>query len=287
MGPASFLTACAALGVALTLTTLYTPSYAVLVNGEQVGVVADQSVVSQAIQEVEEEGTTLLGYDYHVEGDVGYQFALTLKTDLTAQSEIEDYFFQQLDTVSNHLRQCEVLVDGRSIGVVKDEETLNDMLDGMKAQYITENTTSADFMEEVTVNYVYASDSLMTVEEMQAALEANTTGDTTYTVQKGDTFNAIAYANDMSVSDLKALNPGVDINRLMVGDVLNVKELIPVLSIQTVEHVTYTQSIECPVEEVEDSSMYIGDTIGPHPGDGGRGPGDGQCHLRQWGGAAA
>ena len=260
VGPASFLTACAALGVALTLTTLYTPSYAVLVNGEQVGVVADQSVVSQAIQEVEEEGTTLLGYDYHVEGDVGYQFALTLKTDLTAQSEIEDYFFQQLDTVSNHLRQCEVLVDGRSIGVVKDEETLNDMLDGMKAQYITENTTSADFMEEVTVNYVYASDSLMTVEEMQAALEANTTGDTTYTVQKGDTFNAIAYANDMSVSDLKALNPGVDINRLMVGDVLNVKELIPVLSIQTVEHVTYTQSIECPVEEVEDSSMYIGDT---------------------------
>ena len=64
-----------------------------------------------------------------------------------------------------------------------------------------------------------------------------------------------AYANDMSVSDLKALNPGVDINRLMVGDVLNVKELIPVLSIQTVEHVTYTQSIECPVEEVEDLSL--------------------------------
>ena len=56
---------------------------------------------------------------------------------------------------------------------------------------------------------------------------ANTTGDTTYTVVKGDTFNAIAYANDMSVSDLKALNPGIDINRLMIGDVLNVKEQIP------------------------------------------------------------
>ena len=256
----SFLTVCAALGVALTLTTLYTPSYAVLVDGEQVGVVADQAVVTQAIQEVEAEGSSLLGYQYQVEGDVGYQFALTLKTDLDSQSEIEDYFYQQLDTVSSHLRQCEVLVDGRSIGVVKDEATLNSMLNEMKEQYVTENTTSADFVETVSVNYVYASDSLMTVDEMKAALEANTTGDTTYTVQKGDTFNAIAYANDMSVSDLKALNPNVDINRLMVGDVLNVKELIPVLSVQTVENVTYTQAIECPVVEEEDSSMYIGDS---------------------------
>ena len=260
VGPVSFLSACAALGVALTLTTLYTPSYAVLVDGEQVGVVADQDLVDLAIREVEAEGTSLLGYDYQVEGDVGYQFALSLRSDLTDQEDLEAYFFQQLDAVSDHLRQCEVLVDGRSMGVVKDEDTLNEMLDGMKAQYVNENTTSAGFVQNLSVNYVYAADALMTVGEMQEALEANTTGDTTYTVQKGDTFNAIAYANDMSVSDLKALNPGVDINRLMVGDVLNVKELIPVLSVETTEHVTYSQAIECPVEEVEDSSMYIGDT---------------------------
>ena len=75
---------------------------------------------------------------------------------------------------------------------------------------------------------------------------------------KGDTFNAIAYANDMSVSDLKALNPGIDINRLMIGDVLNVKEQIPLLSVTTVDDVTYTEPIACPVEEVKDSSMYVG-----------------------------
>src|SRR5699024_11502106 len=58
----------------------------------------------------------------------------------------------------------------------------------------------------------------------------------------GDTFYGIAYANDMSMSDLEALNPGIDINRLMVGDVLNVKELTPVLSVQTVEEVTDRKS---------------------------------------------
>ena len=77
-------------------------------------------------------------------------------------------------------------------------------------------------------------------------------------MQKGDTFNGIAYRNDMSVNELKALNPSVNINRLMIGDVLNVKEQVPMLSVRTVSDETYTQSIPCPVEEVKDSSLYIG-----------------------------
>ena len=227
MGPITFLGVAAALGLALTITTLYSPSNSVTVDGQEIGVVADQSMVSDAIQKVETEGTALLGHDYDIQGQVDYQFALTLKTELTPQEDIETFFYGQLNQVSDQLREYRVSVGGQVIGVVKDEAALNEMLEAMKAQYVTENTVSVDFVEEVTVDYVYASDVLMSTSELQAALEANTTGETTYTVQKGDTFNAIAYANDMAVSDLKALNPGVDINRLMVGDVLNVKELIP------------------------------------------------------------
>ena len=258
VGPASFLTISAALGVALTLTTLYTTSYAVTVDGEKGGVVADQAVVADAIQTVEQEGSSLLGYDYQVKGDVNYQFALTLKSDLTAEEEIEDYFYEQLNTVSDHLRKCEVVVDGKPVGVVKDEDALRDMLDEMKNQYVNENTTSSEFVESLNIDYVYTADNVLTTEEMEQALEANSTGETTYTVQKGDTFNAIAYANDMSVSELKALNPNFDINRLMIGDVLNVKELTPTLSVKTTDHVVYTESIACPVETKEDSSMYKG-----------------------------
>lgn len=64
----------------------------------------------------------------------------------------------------------------------------------------------------------------------------------------------------MSLSDLMALNPQASLDRLMVGDVLNVKEIIPYLSVYTVDNVTYEQAIECPVEYVDDASMYIGDT---------------------------
>lgn len=129
-----------------------------------------------------------------------------------------------------------MVVDGQTVGVVKDETALRDMLDQLKNQYVNENTTSVEFMQDVSIQYVYAADNVLTTEEMQAALQSSGNGSGTYTVVKGDTFNGIAYANDMSVSDLKALNPSVDINRLMIGDTLNVKAQTPVLSVKTTEH---------------------------------------------------
>ena len=116
-------------------------------------------------------------------------------------------------------------------------------------------------MEDVQIASDYiTSDSNVDVEAMYATLTENTTGETTYTVVAGDTYSEIAYDNDMSLSELMALNPQASVDKLMVGDVLNVKEVIPFLSVYTVDNVTYTEAIECPVEYVDDASMYIGDT---------------------------
>ena len=259
-GPITFLVGSAALAVALTISTLYSPSYEVTLDGDSVGVVADADVVQQAIQTVEATGTSLLGHDYQIEGELEYEFALTLRSDLTSAEDIQNYFYQQLDSLSGELRNYQVVVDGTAVGSVKDESALQDLLDGLKARYTSENTVSTEFLNTVSIEPVYGVDDLMTIREMETALLSNQGGSTTYEVQAGDTFSGIAYANDMSMSDLEALNPGIDINRLMVGDVLNVKELTPILSVQTVENVTYTQAIECPIQEVEDSSLYIGDT---------------------------
>ncbi len=260
VGPVSFLLVAGALGTALTLTTLYSTSYAVIVDGQEVGVVADQSVVDHAIRTVENRGTQLLGYDYQVESDIDYSFGLTLKSDLSREQDISSYFYGQLDELSDQLRAYQVTLDGRVIGTVKDEAALNAMLDGIKDEFVNENTTSAQFVEDLSISPVYAPDDLVTVGQVEEALKANTTGETTYTVVKGDTYNGIAYANDMSLSDLMALNPQASLNRLMVGDVLNVKEIVPALSVQTTEHVTYTEAIPCPVEEVKDDKMYKGDS---------------------------
>ncbi len=260
VGPVSFLCVSAAVGVAMTLTTLYSTGCTVTVDGEALGVVADESVVAEAIQKVEQEGTALLGRTYQVEGQVSTQFTLALKSEITGQREIEDYFYAQLSQESDQLRKYELTLDGEPIGVFQDEAVLSQVLDDIKAQYVTENTVESGFVQDVSVKYVYNSANLISAGEALEKLTASSTGETTYTVERGDTFNAIAYANNMSKADLKALNPDVDVNRLMVGEVLNVKELIPVLSVYTHDKEVYTQAIECPVETVDDDSMYKGDS---------------------------
>ena len=104
MGPVSFLLVAGALGAALTLTTLYSTSYAVIVDGQEVGIVADQSVVDQAIQTVETRGSQLLGYDYKVDSHIDYSFTLTLKSDLSREQDISNYFYGQLNELSDQLR---------------------------------------------------------------------------------------------------------------------------------------------------------------------------------------
>ena len=56
------------------------------------------------------------------------------------------------------------------------------------------------------------------------------------------------------------LNPGVDINKLYIGQILNIKEEIPFLGVQTVDSLTYHEEIACEVREVEDDSMYQGES---------------------------
>lgn len=257
-GPISFLAVSGALGIALTLTTLYTPSYAVLVDGEPLGVVSDQAAVETIVAQVETQGQEILGYDYQVDGDISYRFGLTLKSELTAPDQIEHFFFAQLDEVGNALRKYQVSVNGQVMGVVEDKTALDAMLQSLKDQYITDKTVTSDFVEAVAIDPVYIAPEVLTTQQLQEALTANTTGATTYTVVQGDTFNAIAYTNDMSASELQSLNPGFNINRLMIGDVLTVKETIPVLSVTTVEDVVYSEEIACPVETVEDANIYKG-----------------------------
>ena len=260
MTPATYLAVATALGVALTVTTMYSTSYAVTVDGEVIGRVAEQEMVEKAIQTVERQGTRMLGTEFQVQGEVDYQFALTLKSDLSSQSQMEDYFYDQLDEFSSSMRMYNVRVNGESMGIVKDADTLNELLDSLKEQYVNETTLSAEFVETVRLDPVYEADVVSTVAEVQERLAENTTGETTYTVVSGDTFNAIAHANDMAISDLKALNPEININRLRIGDVLTVKEYIPKLSVRTQDNVTYHEAIPCPVNKVEDSTMYKGDT---------------------------
>lgn len=256
-GPTAYLSVSAVLAVALTLATLYTTGYAVYVDGKSVGQVADRSTVEDAVAAVEARSTRMLGYEYTVDSEITYRFAVARRIDLDSQQSFESYFFNHMSDVDDALRQYEVFLNGQSQGVMGSKADFNAVLQRIRELYVNENTTDVEFVEEIQVIPVLA-DNVLSPQEMFDRLTENTVGETTYAVVKGDTLSSIAYRSDMSLSALKALNPGVNADKLSIGQVLNVKESIPRLSVRTRERVTYHDPIPCPVETRDDPNLYVG-----------------------------
>ena len=262
--PLNFLAVAAVVGVATVVATVYTPSYVVSVDGVPLGTVSDPQVFEDVMDRVEARAATILGYDYEIPSTVSYTFALSERGKLSDTGEFETYLFDQIGPV---MKSYVLKVDGTFIGAAADRESLDALLDAIKAPYRTENTVSADFTANVVVSHEYTpSDVNQDLDAMLARLTQNTNGQTTYEVQSGDTFMQIALDNGMTVSEMQQLNPEIDINRIYIGQLLNVREEIPYLSVQTVDSVTYTEAVECPVEQVEDDSMYQGESRVIDPG---------------------
>lgn len=258
LDPVPFLAAAAVIGVSAIVAVVYTPSYVVSVNGTDIGTVKKQAVFENVINRVEIRASNILGYEYELDSEISYDFALTRRDDLTPVAAFESSLF---DTIDEIIYGYSLTVGGTQIGASDDREALETLLEEIKAPYLNENTTSAEFVESIVITPEYMPATVeQDLEGIRAALTANRNGETSYEVKKGDTFMAIAYANNMTMAELEALNPDVNINRLHIGQLLTVKEEIPYLSVRTTENVSYEEAIACPIEEVPDSSMYQGES---------------------------
>lgn len=263
-GPAIFLTLALAVSSTAVLTHLYSPCVQVSVDGVDMGLIQDQAMVEAAVDRVEARASRILGYDYVLEQNISYQPRLALREDQVTTANLETYLFDQIGEV---MQTSMLTVNGQSLGAVDDADALSALLDSILARYQNENTLSAVFVESVTVNRQYSPTAdLRELSEIEEILNSNSLEQVDYIVQAGDTFSGIAYKLDMSMSELKALNPDVDIDWLHIGDVLTVSQAVPFLSVRTVDNLTYEGPVEYEVQTVPNDSMYEGDSKVVVPG---------------------
>lgn len=82
----------------------------------------------------------------------------------------------------------------------------------------------------------------------------------TYRVKDGDTIWDIAYKHDMTVDEIKKMNPDVDMESIYPGDKLVFSELDPIVDIKVVQLVTSTKAIPYKTVEKKSSKLTIGTT---------------------------
>ncbi|GIP40614.1 metalloendopeptidase [Paenibacillus sp. J31TS4] len=183
----------------------------------------------------------------------------------------------------------ELVVDGKAVGILKDKDTAEKILDQIKSKYtggkdankvsvLSANANNekteveqADFVQKVEMKPV----KLVTEKEVvdpQKMAETLQTGDVTpteYTVQKGDCVSCIATKYNISKQVIYANNPWIIDDQIKEGQKLNLTVLQPKLSVKTVEKVTEQQEVHYATEVIKDDKMKVGEVQTITPGKNG------------------
>ena len=249
-------TACIAL-VALFLSTYYgtTVSY----DGEVIAAMSSQSAAEEVRHDLEQVTARTLGESFTIDDSlIQYSSGLLRRQDLVDPETYAEDLSQEVGLVT--AAYC-LYVDGEFIGATPYPGALDELLKQLKAAGTDEDTISCDFTESVEIKEEYVpSDEIMNLGYLAETLYSTKTAEVTYEVKKGDTWSEIAEAHGITSKELESLNPGYDINKLQIGEILTMSASVPYLTRTVVQKERYVSEVNYDVEYTDDASMYKGDT---------------------------
>ena len=256
---AAFLAASIAITVFAAFNILYTTGTTLSFNGVELGTVATAEEAEAVRMSVERSVSEVVGYNYTLEdSQVSYSTGVTSRSSVGNGQDLEDALSAQLGVVEHGYA---LYVDGMFVGATQTEGAFEDLLEQVAAPYRNENTVSIDFAEKVKIiECDLPVDSFTNLADVALLLNSTKEGEVTYTVKKGDCWSVIAQDHDMTSKELLALNPGYDMDKLQIGDVLIISNAVPYLTVTVTQMEYYIADVVYDIEYIDDPDMWEGDT---------------------------
>lgn len=256
--PVFFLSTAGAVAVVALFFSFYTFGTTVTYNGKTVASVASRMTASSACSDLETVMEGTLGANYTINSQLlQYSDGLLPRKSVVEADILEENLSDEIGLVTYGYA---LYVNGEMIGATPYQGALEELLQQLKNGVSDENTISCDFAEDVSVKAEYVpTDKIMNLGYLAELLYSTKSAEVTYTVGKGDTWSEIAEKNGMTSTDLLALNPGYDINKIAVGEVLTVSTAVPYLTLTVMERERYVEDIPYDVVYTDTTNLYQGD----------------------------
>ena len=256
--PAMFLGIGCTLAVVIALCSVYTVGTTVTYDGEVIGAVESQATADAARSRLERITTRTLGESFTIDDSlIQYSSGLLKRQDVVDGDTFEEDLSEEIGLVTP--AYC-LYVDGERIGATPYEGALEELMEQMKTAVTNEDTVSCSFAEDVEIKQEYVStDEIMNLGYLAETLYSTKTAEVTYEVKKGDTWSEIAEAHDLTSKELLALNPGYDINKLQIGEVLTLSASVPYLTMTVVQRERYVDEVMYDIEYTDTANLYKGD----------------------------
>ena len=263
--PVAFMGTACAIAAVIIVCNLYTIGTTVTYDGEVIAAVASESEAEKARSDLELVTTRTLGETFTIDDSlIQYSSGLLKRQEVVDGETFEADLSEEIGLVTS--AYC-LYVDDEFIGATPYEGALEELLEQLQEASTNEDTISCSFAEEVEVKQEYvASEKIMNLGYLAETLYSTKTAEVTYEVKKGDTWSEIAEDHGLTSKELLALNPGYNINKLQIGEVLTLSASVPYLTMTVVQQERYVDEVNFDIEYTNSADMYQGDYKITSPG---------------------
>ena len=248
---------CVLAGIVLFFS-FFTRGTTVIYDGHVLGQLSSRAEAESARKDLERITTQTLGQTYTIDDTL-----LQYDSDWMRRQDIEDkavYEEELSDEIGLVTSAYCLYVNGERIGTTPYEGALEELLQQLQKAASDEDTISCTFKEDVEIRQEYVpTDEIMNLGYIAELLYSTKTAEVTYEVKRGDTWSQIAEKNGMTSSELLALNPGYNINKLQIGEVLTLSASVPYLTMTVVKQERYLEDVSYDVDYTDSADLYQGD----------------------------
>lgn len=268
--------AAGALMVAIALVAIYNHfmCYEYSYNGRVMGYVSEQESVLAVLDMASEELSAEYGSDIKIDGDSNITFSRvsSIQKNIDNEDDVLKRFTYMSDVKATGYA---IYVDGTRYVILSSRADANRVLKEVQENYMEESDrtryTSVGFKEDVEIKEEQVD--IVAISGVDQAYEKLMDGgvkEEVYTVKGGDTYYEICDKFDITMDELKSMNPDLDESSLMPGDELIMTSPAALLTVVTEETTRYTEVVKFETVEKEDDSMYEGDTKKTQDGENGK-----------------
>lgn len=245
---------------------------AVEYQGKDLGYITDEAIFKAGADMASDRIISTDAHTFQVERTPRLTLAVVQEDDFLSETQVCDKILQ---TSGDEIAQMSGLyVDGEFEGALESRVGLDNLLQSILDQYTADEgmTTTvanhseakvleqkAEFIQKVEViDGLYPVSAVLSANAMRTKLTADSVVNRYYTVVAGDTLSQIARINNMTLTELYAMNSGIS-DTIIVGDQIRVQRAQPFLRVQVVQKIRYTESVPYKTVEQTSSSYYVGD----------------------------
>lgn len=257
--PVAFFAIAGSVAVVVLFFSFYTFGTTVSYQGKVIATTTSPLAAKSACSDLEKVTQTALNGEYTINTEkLKYTSKLMSRKNVVDKDAFEEDLSSQIGKVTYGYA---LYIDGEMIGATPYQGALEELLEQLKEDVTDKNTISCKFRENVQIKAEYVpNDKIMNLGYLAETLYSTKKQETTYTVKDGDTWSEIAEAHEMSSKELLAMNPGFDIDKLKVGEVLTLSDAAPYLTLVVTEREQYVEKIPYEIEYVNSAYLYKGDT---------------------------